>query len=201
MKGTIPRVGALTYGVLILTLAGSMLSLDGCAGSSNTEDSIRADVGAKQEQSDSGSAVESRPQSGGVVQAPREPVSPASDSPPNIKVYFKLDPRLTRGTYMGERWVSPSTYASTQQGRQFTVEARARGMDAWGRSKDIIPQWTSTDPDMVTISPRQGRQVTITVLRPGQSNLEVTAPGFYRKLHVKASYQNSAIQVEFSRMK
>ena len=50
----------------------------------------------------------------------------------DIKVSFKLDPRLTRSMYMGDRWISKTTFLSTiQEGSEHTVEVRAQGLDSY----------------------------------------------------------------------
>lgn len=100
---------------------------------------------------------------------------------------------------MGDRWVSPPTYTSTvQAGQEITVEARARGIDARGKTININPKWTPADPEMVAVSPKQGRQVKITVRGAGKSSLEVSSQGFSMKLSIKATYKNNLIQVEIS---
>jgi hypothetical protein len=134
-----------------------------------------------------------------VVAASREATDPAAASASGIKVSFKLDPRITRGMYMGDRWVSPPTYIGTQAGKEITVEARVEGLDAGGKLTGASPAWTPEDPDMVRVSPGQGRQVRITVRRAGQSILKVTSPGFSRELSIKATpYMGTAFQVEIS---
>ncbi len=117
----------------------------------------------------------------------------AAASPTNIKVSFKLDPSLTRGLYMGDRWVSPPTYTTSQPGKTSTIEARVEGLD-----KGISPTWTPSDPGMVKVAPQQGQQVTITVLRSGQSNLTVASQGVSKTLSIKAEYQGDDIQVDIS---
>ncbi len=117
----------------------------------------------------------------------------AAASPASIKVSFKLDPSLTRGMYMGDRWVSPPTYATSQPGKTSTIEARVEGLD-----KGISPTWTPSDPKMVTVSPQQGHYVTITVLQAGQSDVKVTSQGASKTLSIKAAYEGDEIQVEIS---
>ncbi len=112
---------------------------------------------------------------------------------PKIVVLFKLDPSLTRGMYMGDRWASPPTYTTSQPGKTSTIEAKVESLD-----KGISPTWTSSDPKMVTVSPQQGHQVTITVLRAGQSTLKVAFEGASKTISIKAKYEGDAIQVEIS---
>jgi FKBP-type peptidyl-prolyl cis-trans isomerase FklB len=117
----------------------------------------------------------------------------------DIKVSFQLDPRLTRGLYMGERWVSLPTFVGA--GGQDTVLARAEGLDANGKPVGITPVWMPADPEMIEVSPRQGKEVRITVRRAGQSTLNVASPGFSRELIVKAANKGNALQVEISQGK
>ena len=113
-----------------------------------------------------------------------------------ITVSFKLDPRITSGMYMGERWVPTSS--GVHEG-YFTAEARVQGRDAKGQSVNISPEWIPEDPAMVTVSPDQGKQVTITVKRAGQSTLRVTSEGVSKGLVIKATYPNNThIQAEIS---
>lgn len=113
-----------------------------------------------------------------------------------ITVFFKLDHRMSGPTYGGERWVSPPTFTFAQGGKQFTIEAKSQGVDARGRSMDISPKWIAADPGMVAVTPGQGNEVKITVLRAGQSSLKVALSGFSRELSIKATYQNNAMKVE-----
>lgn len=134
--------------------------------------------------------------------APQNKAVPAAVSRPaalaDISVSFKLDPRLTRGLYMGERWGSPATYSGVQEG-VFTVDARVQGLDVKGQPVDISPKWIPEDPKMVTVSPSQGNAVQITVLRAGRTSLKVTSQGFSKILYIKAApYQGRAILAEIS---
>lgn len=150
------------------------------------------------------------PEPASSISNPRRASLPASPEPPEpgrrgpprgsvsrLKVSFKLDPRLTQGLQMGERWVSPTSYVSTQKGSLFIVQARAAGIDAEGRSFKN-PTWSPAEPDMVAVSREQGRQVEITVLRTGQSRLVVSEGGARKTLTVKADQQADVWQVEIS---
>ncbi len=114
-----------------------------------------------------------------------------------INVSFKVDPRITRGLYMGDRWV-PLPYAQVGEAKQVTVEARAEGVDDRGKPVSVNPQWTPADPALVTVTPGQGNAVKITALRPGESSLQVTSQGVSRGLAVKAAYKGEVLQVEIS---
>ena len=134
------------------------------------------------------------------VQASPAAVSSAEASLTGLVVSFKLDPRLSGGSYGGERWVSPPTY--TGASGQDTVEARVEGTDVKGRSVNISAEWIPEDSEMVTVSPGQGKQVKVTVHRVGESKLKVTADGVTKELLIKAEYlPSNAIQVQITPLK
>lgn len=117
----------------------------------------------------------------------------------DIQTSFKLDTRLTKSLYMGERWVSPPTYSGArQQGNAYIVEARAHGIDAMGRRFAISPDWIPSDPEMVSLSPAEDKTVKIRVQRAGESTLNVTAHGLSRELLIKATSTGSGMQVKIS---
>lgn len=138
--------------------------------------------------------------------APRRPASPTvlpGAAVAGIKVYFKLDPLLTRGLYLGERWVSPPTYTSAlQEGEQATVEARAEGQDTRRRRlvKYLSAEWLPADPAMVRVSPGPANVVKITVQKPGESTVQVRFGEVSRTLIIKATYRDreNGTQVEIS---
>ena len=134
----------------------------------------------------------------GVIHAAEEGSGPAGVSLTDIKVSFKLDPRVTRGMYMGDRWISPPTYIAVQDAKELTVEARSEVLDAKGKLTDINPAWTPSDPEMVTVSPSQGNEVKITVKRTGESTLKLASPGVSKELFIKAMDKGNGIQVEIS---
>jgi hypothetical protein len=131
----------------------------------------------------------------------RTAVSISAASATDIKVAFKLDPRLTRSLYMGDRWVSPPTYSGLQEGA-FTVEARAQGHDGGGRPVAASLNWRPADPQIVSISPGPGNAVTITVHRAGESGLRLTIENdakeviVSKELSIKAWYRGAALQAE-----
>ncbi|MEP6993794.1 MAG: FKBP-type peptidyl-prolyl cis-trans isomerase [Acidobacteriota bacterium] len=136
---------------------------------------------------------------GGVGAA--EPVGAgpsAGAAAPRLMVAFKLDSRLATGTYGGERWVSPSTYTQVGEGRTCSIEARGEFLDSSGARGAIGCKWTAADPEMVTTTPRQGNQVTLTVQRAGESRVRVTAEGVSRELTVTAVYRNNVLQADIS---
>lgn len=122
----------------------------------------------------------------------------AAAAPADIKVSFRLDPRITQGLYMGERWVSPPTFTMVQEGRTCTIDAQTSGVVSKGKRKKIQPRWTPSDPGMVTVSPGVGNRVKITVRSEGESTLQVALPTASKVLSVKAAYQDNAIRVDIS---
>jgi hypothetical protein len=134
----------------------------------------------------------------GVGHASQKAAGPAAVSVSAIKVSFKLDPSITRGMYMGDRWVSPPTYSGIQAGKEITVDARVEGLDAGGKLAGASPAWRAEDTDMVRVSPGKGRQVRITVRRAGESALTVTCGKAARELTIKATTSDNVIQVEIS---
>jgi FKBP-type peptidyl-prolyl cis-trans isomerase len=116
----------------------------------------------------------------------------------DIKLTFKVDPRLTSGVYGGERWISPSTYMGATA--QHTVETKAVGIGANGNPIRINPDWIPSEPDMVTVSPNSGDAVTITVKRAGESRLVIKAQQISRDLAIKAASQNGFMQIEITQL-
>jgi len=133
----------------------------------------------------------------------RDPVDPPPPPPPStssnlIKVEFKLDPRISQSHYMGDRWVSPRTYTRVEPGTSVTIEGRAFLHEASGARTNMIPEWTTSDPLMVTIEVRQGNEVALTVNRTGESRLQVSSQGETKWLLVKATYDGAAIRVDIT---
>lgn len=122
---------------------------------------------------------------------------PAPGGVGRLKVSFRLDPALTRGLHMGERWVSPPRFVATRDGQLVTIPARASGADASGRAFRN-PIWRPAAPDVLAVSRDQGRQVELTVLRPGESELTVSEGGATKTLLVRAEQQADRWQVEIT---
>lgn len=118
--------------------------------------------------------------------------------PTGIEVSFKLDPRLTRSMYMGDRWVSPPTFTIVQVGREAVIEARAHGTNSKGKSLQIRPEWTPEDPEMLAVVPDTGGEVRIMVRSAGRTSLKVEVPGISKTYTVRANYLDDSIQVEIS---
>lgn len=135
---------------------------------------------------------------GAAIPASPELVSPASGSLTAVNIVFKLDPRLSRGLYMGDRWVSPPTFTQVGKGKKLTVEARAEGVGAGGNPVAVNPTWVSADPKTVTVSPAQANEVEINVLRPGTTKLKVEVQGVSKTLSVEVSKLAGTLQVDIS---
>lgn len=135
----------------------------------------------------------------GVVRASAQAADPPATSLTEIRVSFKMDPRLSGPTYGGERWFSPPTFTSAvQEGTVGSVDVRVLGTDAAGKPLGIVPEWTASDPDMVMVTSGQQDQFRITVKRTGESKLIVASQGIAKELVVKAKSVGNGIQVEVS---
>jgi Domain amino terminal to FKBP-type peptidyl-prolyl isomerase len=145
---------------------------------------FRVEMQAKQAERSKGLAAKNQ----------QEGAEPATAS--DIRFAFKLNPRLSGGTYGGERWVSPPTYTGVSA--QSTVEVRAGVFDMAGMPMKINPKWIPDNPALVSVSPGDGTRVKITVQGAGESRLKVTANGASRELVIKARSVNDALQMEIS---
>ncbi|MFV8781961.1 FKBP-type peptidyl-prolyl cis-trans isomerase N-terminal domain-containing protein [Microbulbifer sp. SA54] len=115
----------------------------------------------------------------------------------DIEVLFKLDERLTRGVYMGDRWVSPEKFTGTRQaGAEYTLDLRAQGLGDNKRKILIKPEWTASDPEMVQVTPAENGQVRISIAHEGESHLTVAANGVSKRLHIKATGDGETMLVE-----
>jgi len=116
-----------------------------------------------------------------------------------IQLSFKRDPRLVDPTRGLGPWVSGSGYGGATG--QETVEVRAAGVDAAGRSAKISPQWVASDPAMVTVTPREGDDVKITVRKAGESQLKITYQGVSKELEIRAEYVNKFMVLGIAEVK
>lgn len=131
---------------------------------------------------------------------PGQPLAAGRPTPSlaGLTVSFRLDPRLTRGLYMGDRWVAPATFnsLSAPAGTSIAVPARAQGFDAMGRRWKVSPGWEASDPEAVTISPPRGGEVTITVRRPGTSTVTLRSGQTTKRLTIVAEQRGESWQLE-----
>jgi hypothetical protein len=123
---------------------------------------------------------------------------PAASLLSAIDVSFKLDPRITRSLYMGERWL-PLPFTQVGGKTAVVVYARAAGRDGRQKPVHITPEWTPADPELVTVRAAERNVMEITVLGPGETTLRVTAQGISTELAIKSAYKGEALQVEISR--
>jgi hypothetical protein len=116
----------------------------------------------------------------------------------DIRVSFKLDPRITQGLHMGARWVSPPTYTRVDRAGGLVIEAKAAGLDLRRKQVFIDPTWSVADPEFVTITPAAGAAVTINVNKVGQSELVISADGVSKTMVVTCVQQDGSWRVDIS---
>lgn len=118
-----------------------------------------------------------------------------------IQVSFKLDPRVTKSLYMGERWVSGPAFSSATvpEGEPITVEVRARPSGT-GAAGKLRPTWTASDPGMVTMTPAQGDEVKLTVRSAGESTVTVKHGQLSSAFSVKTVRQAGQWRVDLARI-
>ncbi|MUV14962.1 hypothetical protein [Noviluteimonas gilva] len=126
-------------------------------------------------------------------QAPPQPAQPKQ----RMVVAFKIDPDLMRGSFLGERWVSPPTFAFAQPGKQYTTHAKLQTVNDDGTRTDLSGDWSTSDPNMIAISHDQAGQVTIVVREPGEGQLVAAAGGQRKVLQVRATRTDDAMEVAF----
>lgn len=131
---------------------------------------------------------------------PLERIAYRAAPPARILLSFKLDPRLTRGLYMGDRWLSPATFRSTTHaaGKSIAVETRAVIVDARGRRTRLRPAWTVAEPRILSVTPADGNEVVITARRPGTGHVTVSYGPISRTLTVTAIEDRGTWRVEIS---
>lgn len=123
-----------------------------------------------------------------------------SSSPSRIaelRFSYRLDPRLTRGLYMGERWISVPSFNGIAG--QTAVKARVEGLDAQGRPIVVQPRWTASDSTMVTVTPSEGSEVEINVKRAGRSTLQVTVGAVAAELVIHAEKEGESLKLEIAK--
>jgi len=114
---------------------------------------------------------------------------------PRMVVTFRLDPAVTRGLYLGDRWVSPPTFRFVQPGTQYVVHAKLQSIDAQDESVDLSGDWSTDDPEMIAIERQPYGEVTIVVRRAGEGRMFVSAGGVTRELRVQARQTPDAMDV------
>lgn len=108
-------------------------------------------------------------------------------------VQFRLDPRLTRSLYMGDRWVSPKVFTQVAEpGGAVIIQAKVVDADSMGRVSTLIPECSVSNTAMATVSSAPGNIAVITVTTKGKSTLTVGGKTFRMKARVK----NGALRVD-----
>jgi hypothetical protein len=146
-------------------------------------------------------ASSAQPASLGAPAASAQPVSPgkpartlSTERPQRLAIALRLDPTLTQGLFMGDRWVSPADFHFAQPGSVFVVEAKAQHRDGRGEPHDLAGNWNATNPAMVAIQ-RDAHAVTLEIRQPGDSDVTIAAGGETAVLHVHAVQLADSIQV------
>jgi hypothetical protein len=123
------------------------------------------------------------------------PSMPAAEpaTAPGLRVSFKLDRSLTAGVYLGERWVSPATFTVVSSAPEVSVELSVQRLDEQRNASDVSATWTPADPDMLVVSPRDGRVVELTVRRPGWARLHVAHGSESLDLTISAVHAENGI--------
>jgi hypothetical protein len=129
-------------------------------------------------------------------QAHAPPDTPAQ---PKLRmvVAFKMDPDIMRGSFLGERWVSPPKFEFAQPGKQYTTHAKLQQLEDDGTRTDLSGDWSTNDPEMIAISRDQPGQVTIVVRKPGEGQLVASAGNERKVLQVRATQTEDAMEVAF----
>jgi hypothetical protein len=117
---------------------------------------------------------------------------------PKVVVALRLDPTLTRGLYLGDRWVSPPTYFFAQPGTEYVVQAKAQYVDRRGETVNLRSEWRPTDLAMVSVIHRKANEVTLVVHHPGTSNVAVATGMGDKMLRIRARQVDDAMQVEIN---
>ncbi|MBI5231664.1 MAG: hypothetical protein HY876_05820 [Coriobacteriales bacterium] len=104
-----------------------------------------------------------------------------------LRISFKLDPRLTKSLYMGERWVSGPKFTPPSRQGEVLVEARAEATAKAGNPPDIEATWESADADVLDVSPPKGRQIKLRIKAPGSTTLTVRGGGVEKAIGVRCT--------------
>ena len=122
------------------------------------------------------------------------PVAPT----PKLVVAFRLDPELTRGMFMGDRWVTPPTYFFAQEGSRFVVQAKPQQVGSRGEHIDLSGDWSVGDPAMVAVTPGAAGEVTLVIGQPGQTRVTVATGAGSKVLDVNARRVDNGMQVRIT---
>jgi FKBP-type peptidyl-prolyl cis-trans isomerase len=136
----------------------------------------------------------------GLSSAAQDAPQPKGASPAleRIEFSFRVDPRVAKGLYMGDRWISPPTFSISQPLEGAAVDARASGKDRAGKELAIKPRWVPEDPEMVGVTPSEGGDVRIAVRRAGKSRVLVSTDEASSELTIKAVQQGETLSIEIA---
>ena len=115
-----------------------------------------------------------------------------------LVVSFRLDPSLTRGLYLGDRWVSPPKYHFAQAGTRFIVQSKVQRIDTRGERSDVSGNWRTSDHGMIDVIPTQRGEVTIVINGPGESTVTASTAVGSKVLNIRAWQVADAMQVEIT---
>lgn len=114
---------------------------------------------------------------------------------PRVVVSFRMDPAVMRGHYLGDRWVSPETFAFAQPGREYVVQAKVQTLEPDGTRTDLGGAWSTPDPGMIAIARGADGVATITVRQAGEGAIVATAAGVEKRMRVRATQHPDAMEV------
>ncbi len=114
-------------------------------------------------------------------------------------VAFRLDSTLTRGMYLGDRWVSPERYHFAQPGDIYVVQAKMQRVDPRSERNDIVSTFDALDKTMIDVAPGgKPNEWTLVVMKPGTSRVIAKSGEHTRVLDVRAREVNGGMQVEIN---
>ena len=125
------------------------------------------------------------------------PATPAARE--HMAVAFRLDDSLTRGLYMGDRWViPPDSYHTVQQGPEYKVKLQTLRIDTRGERSKLIGSWRTEDGSMVSLVPDRDDAVTLIVHNPGRSVVRVSTTMGEKILRIDAVQRKDAMDVRIT---
>ena len=125
------------------------------------------------------------------------PATPAARE--HMAVAFRLDDSLTRGLYMGDRWViPPNSYHTVQKGPEYTVKLQALRIDTRGERSRLIGNWRADNVRMVSLIPDRDHAITLVVHNPGNSTVRVSTTMGEKILLINAVARDGAMEVRIT---
>lgn len=133
-----------------------------------------------------------------VSATPVSRVAPVQPPQSRMVVAFRMDRDITRGHYLGDRWVSPPTFAFAQAGDEYVTHAKLQAVGDDGMPVDLSGEWSTSNPAMIAISRDAPGEVTIVVREAGEADLVASAGGQRKVLRVTAIRHPDAMEVAFA---